>query len=713
MIGRQGPWPKYQARGRPSTLSPTTLRVLLSEAFRCQQAGRLDEAEQLCRQVLAVDANHVDALHFLGLIAQQTGRLATAISMIGRAIALRNDVPSYYNNLGNALQDHGLLGDAVVQYQHALALKPDYVQAYNNLGNALKTQGKLDAAITQYERALVLDPRYPQAHNNLGNVLQDQGRLAEAIAQYEAALALHPDYPPAHNNLGNALNTLGRPEDAIAHFERALVPNPKYAEAHNNLGIARKAMGELAEAMACYERALALAPNYAEAHNNLGNALQDLGDLVEATAHYEHAIALNPGYAAAHNNLGNARMANGRFADAVACYERAVALQPDYAPAYHHLGIALHSLGEFPQAQLAYEKAIDLAPQIARYYRALLDVRPVVPGDRYMVAMEDLGQDMASLTSVNQQELHFTLAKVYADLAQFERSFRHLLAGNALRRHDVAYEEKEMLGFFERVGMAFTPEVMQRLQGRGDPSGMPIFIIGMPRSGTTLVEQILASHPAVFGAGEREDFMQAVQRIAPRDAVSPAYPELVPTLSGEALGELGASYLAALATAAPGAARITDKMPGNFAYAGLIHLALPNARIIHVRRDPIDTCLSCFSILFAGGQPQSYDLAEQGRYYRAYATLMQHWRRVLPAGVMLEVQYEDVVADVEQQARRIVAHCGLEWDDACLAFYETRRPVRTASAVQVRQNIHRTSIGRWRHYEAALQPLLRELGLTA
>jgi tetratricopeptide (TPR) repeat protein len=684
----------------------------MSEAFRCHHAGHLDAAEQLCRQVLAINANHADALHFLGLIFQQTGRLATAIDLISRAIALRSDVPSYYNNLGNALQDQGRFADAVAQYQHALALRPDYVQAYNNLGNALKSQGKLDAAIAQYERVLALDPRYPQAHNNLGNVLQDQGRLAEAITQYEAALALNPDYAPAHNNLGNALNAQGKPDEAIVHFERALALNPQYAEAHNNMGIARKAKDEPAEAMACYERALALAPGYAEAHNNLGNALQDLGELARATEHYERAIALKPDYAAAQNNLGNARVADGRFAESVACYERAIALQPDYGQAYHNLGIALHAVGEFRQARIAYEKAIDLAPQTPRYYRALLDVRPVVAGDRYMMAMESLAQDIASLSSVNQQELHFTLAKAYADLEQHERSFRHLLAGNALKRRDIAYDEHEILGFFERVATVFTPEMMQRMQGHGAPSAVPVFIVGMPRSGTTLVEQILASHPAVFGAGEREDLMREVDRIAPRDIAALAYPEVVPTLSGEALRQLGGSYLAALASAAPDAARITDKMPGNFAYAGLIHLALPNARIIHMRRNPIDTCLSCFSILFAVGQPQSYDLAEQGRYYRAYATLMEHWRRVLPPGVMLEVQYEDVVADVEQQARRIVAHCGLEWDDACLAFYETRRPVRTASASQVRQNIYRTSVGRWRHYEALLQPLIRELGLA-
>ena len=308
--------------------------------------------------------------------------------------------------------------------------------------------------------------------------------------------------------------------------------------------------------------------------------------------------------------------------------------------------------------------------------------------------------------------MHFSLGKAYADLGQNERSFRHFLVGNALKRRDTAYDEPAMLGFFDRVRAAFTPALMQSKAGLGDPSTVPVFIVGMPRSGTTLVEQILASHPNVFGAGEREDFTRAVDSLPSLNDGSLGFPEAVPALSGETLRQLGAGYLAGIAAAAPDAARITDKMPGNFPYVGLIHLTLPNARIIHLRRDPIDTCLSCFSILFAVGQPQTYDLAELGRYYRAYAALMQHWRRVLPAGVMLEVQYEDVVADVAQQARRIVAHCGLPWDDACLAFHRTQRPVRTASAAQVRQEIYPTSVGRWRRYGDLLQPLIKELGLA-
>jgi Sulfotransferase family len=225
------------------------------------------------------------------------------------------------------------------------------------------------------------------------------------------------------------------------------------------------------------------------------------------------------------------------------------------------------------------------------------------------------------------------------------------------------------------------------------------------RSGTTLIEQILASHPKMFGAGE-------LRHLSLLAASLPGFPEIVPYLSAERLRQLGTSYVDAVGAMAPDAERVTDKMPGNFALAGLIHLALPNARIIHMRRDPIDTCLSCFSILFTNGQPYSYDLAELGRYYRAYEELMEHWRSVLPAGVMLEVRYEDVVSDLEQQARRVVAHCGLEWDDACLGFHEARRTVRTASAAQVREPIYRSSMGRWRPYKELLRPLITELGLV-
>ncbi len=320
--------------------------------------------------------------------------------------------------------------------------------------------------------------------------------------------------------------------------------------------------------------------------------------------------------------------------------------------------------------------------------------------------MTKLAREVTSLEVPDQIDLHFALGKAFADICDPQRSFWHLLQGNALKRRQVTYDETSAFERFARIRATFTSQLMWDKQGLGDPSSAPIFIIGMPRSGTTLVEQILASHPKVFGAGELHDLGQLAKRLSGPNGA--CFPEAVAAMSFDRLRELGESYVQAVRRLAPEAERITDKMPYNFNYAGLIRLALPNARIIHTRRDLRDTALSCFSLLFPKGQEYAYDLGELGRYCRSCAELMDHWCEVLPETTMLQVQYEEIVDDLEGQARRIVAHCGLEWDPACLAFHKTERPVWTASAAQVRQPIY--PVGRWRVYEQQLGPLLNALG---
>jgi hypothetical protein len=305
--------------------------------------------------------------------------------------------------------------------------------------------------------------------------------------------------------------------------------------------------------------------------------------------------------------------------------------------------------------------------------------------------------------------LHFSLGKAYEDIGRHADAFRQWRDGNALRRQLGPYNEAATLGVFDRIRSAFTPDLIRAWGTAGHPSSVPVFIIGMARSGTTLVEQILASHPKAFGAGELTCFETAMKGIRTRFAAAASYPEAVSGMLDADFRELGARYLAEIEKLAPTAARIVDKLPSNFLLAGLIHLALPNACIIHMVRDPVDNCLSCFSKLFTGKQAHTYDLAELGRYYRNYRKLMAHWERVLPPGRMLTVRYEDVVADLEAQARRVVAHCGLEWDPRCLAYHKTERPIRTASALQVRQPIYDSAVGRARAYAPFLQPLLAQL----
>jgi Sulfotransferase family len=291
-------------------------------------------------------------------------------------------------------------------------------------------------------------------------------------------------------------------------------------------------------------------------------------------------------------------------------------------------------------------------------------------------------------------------------LGKPENAFGQLLAGNALKRRQLTYNEAKALGAMNHAQAVFTSEYIRTRPNTGNPSSVPVFIVGMPRSGSTLVEQILASHSQVFGGGELRHFRRAVEGIRTERGGS----TLVSAMTDGDFRDLGARYLAEIERLAPGAARITDKMPGNFNLAGLIHLALPNASIIHTVRDPVDTCISCFSKLFGEGElTYTYDLAELGRYYRHYQALMAHWHHVLPPGRILDVHYEDVVADLEGQARRIIAHCGLEWDAHCLAFHRTERPVRTASATQVRQPIYNSAIGRWRVHKPLIGALLAGL----
>jgi hypothetical protein len=313
------------------------------------------------------------------------------------------------------------------------------------------------------------------------------------------------------------------------------------------------------------------------------------------------------------------------------------------------------------------------------------------------------------LSKTERMQLHFALGKAYADLRDHDRSFEHLLRGNALKRAIASYDEAGTLSLFDRIEAIFTPELVAAKSGFGDPSPVPIFVLGMPRSGTTLVEQIIASHPCVHGAGELKTFNDIIETVRGDDGKTIPYPAFVSALDGRATAQIGMRYIEAIRRLSPSISHITDKMPSNFFFAGLIHLALPNARIIHTIRDGVDTCVSCFSKLFTAEQNYTYDLAELGRYYVRYERLMAHWRRVLPPGRILDVNYEDVVADLEQNARRIVAHCGLPWDDRCLSFHETARPVRTASAAQVRQPIYKTAIARWRVYGDALVPLLDAL----
>jgi tetratricopeptide (TPR) repeat protein len=365
------------------------------------------------------------------------------------------------------------------------------------------------------------------------------------------------------------------------------------------------------------------------------------------------------------------------------------------------------------EAEASLRKALEIKPDLFEAKYGLAQIRKVKADDENLAALisaaEAARNGAAPLSGKDAIFMHFALGKSYGDIGDYDKAFPHFIEGCNLKRAKSSYHPDETARYFVSIMRNFGAETIDKLRGGGDTSHLPIFILGMPRSGTTLTEQIIASHPEVHGAGELPDLMV----IAEREIATATFPDNVGLLDQASLTARGAEYVTGLKRRAPGARYITDKMPGNFQAVGLIHLMLPNAKIIHVNRNPVDTCLSCFTTLFKYGHEYSYDLAELGRYYADYARLMEHWRRVLPAGAFLDVHYEDIVADQEGQSRRILEYCGLEWNDACLDFHKNKRAVSTASVSQVRQPIYKSSVERWRPYEKFMGPLFDALGELA
>jgi tetratricopeptide (TPR) repeat protein len=669
---------------------------------------RPEEAVASYDRALALRPDNAAALYGRANASERLGRTEEALASFAAAAEAKPNYADAFYNCGNLLQKLGRLDEAVAMFDKAAGANPAYVEAWNNRGNALTDLGRLAEALASYERALEIKADYAEALVNRANTLLALGRLQEALSSARTALAARADFPEALNSLGNIFGALYRHGEALACFDRALAVQPNYIEALNNKGNALSSLKRPLEALASFDEALSLNPGYPEALNNRGNALRSLRRFEEALESFNRALAVRPDYAQALNNRGNALGDLDRAAEALQSYDAALRVQPDFAEAHDNKGGILLQLGRTQEAVASIRQATLLAPQRAIFHYKLASATRWKAGDPEIAQLEELARRKRELATEERIYLQFALAKVYEDIDDRERCFSALLEGNALKRERLGYDETAMLAMFARTAEIFSEDMLRDRAGSGDPSPAPVFILGMPRSGSTLVEQILSSHPAVFGAGELDDLSQSIALCC--EEPGETYPDAFLGVEGARLRELGQRYVAGIGrNSPPGVLRITDKTPDNFRFIGLIRLALPNARIIHVRRDPLDTCFSCFSRLFAGDLGYIYDLGELGRYYRAYEKLMAHWRAALPNGAMLEVQYEEVVADLESFARSIVDFCNLEWDPRCLEFHRQERLVRTSSLVQVRQPIYNSSIGRWRAYEPFLGPLIKAL----
>ncbi|HYW03324.1 MAG TPA: sulfotransferase [Gammaproteobacteria bacterium] len=687
---------------------------VLASAHQALGAGELAQAESLCRQVLREDPANGEALHLLALVAHRVGKLDDAIALVQQAVAATPNNAAWQSNLCEMLRQAGRLEEAEAAGQKALKLDPESSSVLNNLGIVLQERGKLVQAERMLRKALDKEPGSGRLQNNLGNTLKKLDRLEEAVAAFRKANQLDPQYAEAWSNLSVALHQLDRYEEALQAALTAIRLRPDYAEAHNNASLILKELDRLEEAVAAAQQAIRIRPDYPEGHAALALALDERGQLNGALQAVEKALSFARN-AEVLATWGQILHKVGRLDEAEAAYREALEADPGRAETLNGLGLVLVEQGSQEDATDAFLRAIQLQPSrrasylfnyasAVRFRDAATELSP------FFTCLEEL--ERGGGTTMDLAHVHYALGKAHQDLKDHETAWKHYAEGARHKRSTLPENpfQRNLQAFASLPGL-FTPELYERLAGQGDPSSQPIFIVGMPRSGTSLVEQILASHGEVYGAGELPDMNLVVSNVRDASGNRITYPEFLPQLTPEALAEMGRRYVAHVAGRIPETPRFTDKMPGNFAYVGLIRLMLPNARIIHCRRNPIDTCVSCFTNLFSAHQDFSYDLTELGQYYRAYQAVMEHWDRVLPAGSLLEVQYEDVVADLEGQVRRLLEYCGLPWDERCLSFHETRRAVRTASMTQVRQPLYNTSVERWRRYEAFLEPLRKELGV--
>lgn len=679
----------------------------LAEAIKYQQTGQLPNAEHLLKKILSKYPDHADAWHVLGIVAHMAGKLEMAIQLIECAIGHQHDVALYHANLGEIYRLYGNLDKAVFHGTKATQLDPSMVAAHTNLGIAYYDLKDFDRASKCQEKALGLDPHFPPALNNMGSIYKELQDIEKAISCYRHALSIAPDYLEPANNLGATLVKVDRPEEALQLFDALLAKMPNYPEAHCNRGNALISLEREIEAITSFQRALQLRAEYPEAYAGLARVYMEKDNLEEAEICAQKSVNIAPQNPESLSILGFTLLMQGRAHEAKDKFDAALAAKPNQSNATLGLGNIALELGDFDKAESLYRSILSEPQERIACLSSIVHVRKFKKEDDIFTLLEEEAKKIDALPETKAMHLHFALGKLYDDNNDFDSAFRHFAQGCALKRKRIAYSADAKDHEFQRIQEIFSRSFIEAQRGSGNVSNRPIFIVGMPRSGTTLTEQIIASHPDVFGGGELPHLLNIANWNGKRQEKQ--FPDNMEQLTVGRIQEIGQEYLACLKRLNSSHARVTDKMPANFANLGLIHLAIPHAKIIHVTRNPLDTCLSCYTRMFAQGQNNTYDLKELGRYYKAYEALMDHWRSVLPQNSFYDLSYENLVDDTENQVRRLLDYCDLEWHSACLDFHKTKRSIRTASVTQVRQPIYKTSMNRAEGYRKFLTPLIREL----
>jgi len=609
-----------------------------------------------------------------------------------------------------ALAHHraGRIDRAAAIYRRIVDKSPDHADALHMLGVIATSRGRPEHAIQLIERAMGVLANYPDAHLNLGNAHHVAGRPQKAIECYRRAVALKPDFAIAHSSLGRELNGVSAFTEALPHCERAIALEPRMAEAWLHAGIAMQGLGRLGDAQAALHQALSLRQNFAKALERLGLIAIEEARFEQASEWYDRVVALRPNDARAYRLLAVALFRSGRTEAALAQFRRVVELEPAFAGGWTSFGWAYRALGRFGEATSCFRRALSIDPDDAEAHRSLAATGEQCAEESELERLRAQLADEAKPPG-DRVAAGFAAGDFLDRADRFDEAFTCYAQANSLARQALlksgrAYDPDAMVRRVDHLIAAYSPDALATATAAASESERPVFIVGMPRSGTTLVEQILASHSQVFGAGELTEIAEISRQLP--------FPQGEPEAIRQwavAAKPLGRAYLDHLDTIDWTSARMTDKQPDNLLHLGLIATLFPAARVILCERDPRDICLSNYFQLFAGGNPWSYDLAECGHRYRQIARLTEHWRAVLP-NALYSVNYESLVADLEGEARRLVAFLGLEWEPACLEFHRTERVVITQSTWQVRQRLFTRSVGRWRRYARHLGPLIEALG---
>ena len=669
-----------------------TIDQALQKAIEAHKAGQIQEADRFYTAILKAQPKHPDANHNLGVLAVSVGKANEALPFLKAALEANPSIAQFWLSYIDVLIKMGRIADAKAVLAQATS-KGAKGEGFDRLDERIKEADEEPVG----KISKVQEP--PKAQINELVNLYSQGQLAQTLNQANTLIKQFPNSANLFNIQGAVLRALGQLDLSVDAYKKALAIKPDYTEAYNNMGVTLKEQGKLEEAIEACNKALSLKPDYAEAYYNMGNALRDQGKLEEAIEAYNKALTIKPDYAEAYNNMGVTHKEQSKLEEAIEAYNKALAIKPDHAEAYNSKGNALRDQGKLEEAIEAYNKALTIKPDYAEAHRHL-SILTKYNSDTAQISTVVALLERTDLNNSDRCNLLYTHAKMQEDVGDLRSAFESYVAGGDLRKKLLAYESLQDERLFARIKQTAPHFKDAALNATSEPiRHTPIFILGMPRSGTTLVEQIISSHSKVTGAGELDYVSEFGGQLAKGLKV--------PT--SEALAAFRNQYIVELSKRAAGQPFVTDKMPQNFRYIALICAAIPEAKIIHVQRNSKATCWSNFKHYFASkGLGYSYNLSDTVKYHELYKDLMHFWYQSYDDRIY-NLDYDKLTDDQESETRRLIEYLGLNWEESCLAPEENKRSVITASSLQVRQEVYTGSSQAWRKFEPFLDGIFEQL----